>query len=491
MSITVYSGDTFQLAHDRLTEVATSLQRLGNDCDAATWYPALADDVLAKPLIWAASLEGALLADLIWFAAASAAVLGDHLEQAQRWYEGADDAVRQVMVATSDAVYATVAQAIGTAAQLGAGAALALLSSPAGLAGVTVVALGGAALVGTGAIDGEDVARLGEHAGATVMNHLGPLLSNPQTVLLLRGLVSASDDIINQAGGYPFALAASAVGAPLMMFLSRGGVRDSRDLAGRAYRAIDGGKPNEFTVRQRESESRLAPTSVREVVDHIPPSVDGEPQVRITEYRTATGERAFHVSVAGTSSPALGGENVLDNLSNLDAYAGIGNESIAAVEEAMREAGITSHDAVMVSGYSQGAMITTHLAASGEWNVTSVVLAGSPTHGNAVPDEIPVVQLEHSNDPITALQGHVQAPRGDVAVVVRNTHPQGVPPGGEPLAGHALNEYRATASEYDGLDSEHDAAHRAQTLAPLAGAEAVRTTDYIITRGAQAKPWLS
>ena len=483
MTVVVYSGDSFALANDRLDEAAASFRRLAGDCESAAWYPALADHVLAKPTIYLASLESVLLIEGLHLVSSKADLVGDHLVQAREWYESADQFVVDAMENITEFAYVAGAELLTWVGRAGAGALVMFLANPGGQALLAGVLAGGGVLVSTGVVDSDEVkAQLGE-LGQLASDQLGPLLSNPVTVMFLRGLVSSSDDIANNAIYDTVIPAPIAAGAgSLLTILGVGPLRDARDIAGRSKQAIQGDRSPNLQVSAQRTAPRAAPSSVRQVVDHIPRSQDGSAQVRISTYRNQQGKEVHLVSVAGTSSGELGGDNVFDNLSNLAAYAGDDDQSIAAVELAMAEAGIEPGDEVVFSGYSQGALVVTRLAESGQWQVKSVVTAGSPAHGNEIPGDIPVVQLEHNNDPITALQGIPDPPRNQVALVVRNTHPGGVPPGSNPLAGHMFDEYQLTADQYDQLEGEYNAAHRERTLAALQDAEVVSSTDYTITR---------
>ncbi len=483
MTVLVYSGDSFALANDRLDEASASFHRLASDCDSAAWYPPLADHVLAKPVIQLASVEGMLLVEGLRLVSSKADIVGDHLVQARQWYEEADQFVVDVMENITEFAYVAGAELVSWVGKAGAGALVMFLASPGGQAVLAGVLASGGVLVGTGAVDPNEVKAQLAQLGQQATDQLGPLLSNPVTVMFLRGLVSSSDDLANNAI-YDTVIPGpvSGAAATLLTILGVGPLRDSRDIAGRSRRAIQGNQQTTLEVSAQRTAPRAAPTSVRQVIDHIPRSVDGQAQVRISTYRDQHGKEVHLVSVAGTSSGELGGENVFDNLSNLAAYAGDDDQSVAAVEKAMAEAGIQPGDAVVFSGYSQGALVITRLAESGQWQVQSVVTAGSPAHGNEIPGHIPVVQLEHNNDPITGLQGIADPPRNQVALVVRNTHPEGVPPGSDPLTGHMFDEYQLTADQYDQLDGKYNVAHRDRTLAALSDVEVVRSVDYTITR---------
>ncbi len=62
---------------------------------------------------------------------------------------------------------------------------------------------------------------------------------------------------------------------------------------------------------------------------------------------------------------------------------------------------------IMTVGFSQGGIVAAAIAASGEYNVTQVVTAGSPIAGYVkdMPEGINVLSLEQLGDPIPQLDG--------------------------------------------------------------------------------------
>lgn len=471
MTVISYNGDSFSVASAALAGIGDDLNRLATGCEAEHWYPAGSDELVSALFIGGGAAEASLLIETLRLAAGSAAMLADHLRLAQDWYEQADATVREAIMMVSDEIVANIATTVVGLATIGAGAVIGALASPAGMAIAFTV-------IGTGI--------LAHHAGVLPepdavaswgSDVLAPVLASPMGALAVRAFVSAGDEIVTGLAGFQLR---TPIGTPIR---APGGFDSPQTVSGSISAMtdrIDG--RSEFDLRSEPRDPAAAPESIAEVVGSIPPSVDGEPQVVITEYLAADGSTTYLVSVAGTSSAGYGGDNVFDLRGNVAAYGALDRESVAAVDAVMREHGITADDAVVFAGYSQGALVTTALAASGDWSTQSMVTIGSPTHGNVVPGDVPIVQIEHANDPIVALNGLPQAPANDVSVVVRNPHPQGIGPGGDPLAGHAFDTYLTTAGEYDALTDPQDIAHREQVLAPLAGATAGSATAYTITR---------
>ncbi|WP_144785153.1 hypothetical protein [Microbacterium sp. BH-3-3-3] len=76
-----------------------------------------------------------------------------------------------------------------------------------------------------------------------------------------------------------------------------------------------------------------------------------------------------------------------------------------AVMQAMQDAGVPPGSDVVWSGFSQGGIMAGNLAADGAvpYNTIGVVTNGSPIDGFNIPDNIPVMQVEHVSDPVAKL----------------------------------------------------------------------------------------
>jgi hypothetical protein len=453
--------ETSQLgtAAARLQEIADGTLSMSTRLASANWIPANAWATTAGPQIAIIGAEAALISSAVAGISEFTGGVAAHLTQAQAWYEAADAAAVAAITEVSDAIVAALVYTATTLVAQTALAAIPFLLSPAGMA-ITVGALAaGAGLQHAGVVpDGEDV--------AAWWNDNQHKLANPLTVLLVRTGVSAGDEVVNSfVGGFHAFSSPEEVAGALAAVL-----------------AVTTPSNMQVTAAKRDEPAGQV-SSMADLAATIPATDANGPHASITEYVRDDGSTVHVVSVAGTSSPELGdGTNGMDNLSNLAAYAGSDTESLAAVKTAMGEAGINEGDEVVFVGYSQGALIVSQLAKSGTWNTSSVLLAGSPMHGNEIGGDVPVTQLEHDGDLITGLQGFTPQAQGDVSVVRRDPFPDGVPQGETILGPHSLTEYQQTAAGYDGVDDPQVAAQRAEALAPQPGATAVETTDFSFER---------
>lgn len=446
----------FGTAAAKLDGIEEGMAGLNLRLSTPAWFPANGWLTISGPQLGVISLEAQLLAGGMQSAAAFAGAAAEHLLQAQAWYEAADRAAVEAFTALSDAVVSTVVLSVVSIAATGALAAVPLLLSPAGIPLVLGTLATAGALEQAGVLPGGDdiVAWWDDN------QHL---LANPLSVLLVRSGVSAGDEIVNGLTGVPLFTSPNEVAGALAATFA----------LGTGPMLVSGAK---------RDEASSAPSSIADLVEAIPPTDPDGTNATITEYVRPDGSTVYVVSVAGTSSPGLGDENGMDNLSNLAAYGGSDAQSVGAVSDAMGQAGITAGDEVVFVGYSQGALVVSELAKTGTWDVASVVLAGSPVHGTSIGGEIPVTQLEHDGDLITGLQGITPGAQGDVSVVRRDPFPSGVPAGEGILAPHALAEYQQTAAGYDEVDDPKAVTQRDAVLAPVQGATAVTTTDFRFER---------
>ena len=77
-------------------------------------------------------------------------------------------------------------------------------------------------------------------------------------------------------------------------------------------------------------------------------------------------------------------------------------------DQALREAGASASDEVLLTGFSQGGMTAQALAANGDfrsrWKVAGVLSMGAPTSAyGGIPEDIPVLSVEDDNDVVPAV----------------------------------------------------------------------------------------
>lgn len=194
------------------------------------------------------------------------------------------------------------------------------------------------------------------------------------------------------------------------------------------------------------------------------------------------GSRQFAVYVPGTRTQLAGGFDPWDNQSNVELYTGQTSASYAATTAALDAAGAQPGDVVHAWGHSQGAMITSQLALSSDYDVRTNVTLGSPVEAE-VGDGTLSVGIRHIDDPIAALAGggHATPVGAPGSFVVETTFdPEtGLRDARNPA--HPLSAYLETAGRVDAADDPR-VARVHDVLAELGTATEVDATEFTARR---------
>ncbi|MDT5034814.1 MAG: hypothetical protein QOC94_4985 [Actinoplanes sp.] len=133
----------------------------------------------------------------------------------------------------------------------------------------------------------------------------------------------------------------------------------------------------------------------------------GEPdQIDVRVITHADGSKAYVVDIPGTKVWDLPGSHndALNDLgTNVHVLGGDVTARENGISEALRRAGATATDPVLLVGHSQGGMVAAQAAqdsASGrfDYNVTHVLTAGSPVARYDIPDNVQMLCLENEHD---------------------------------------------------------------------------------------------
>lgn len=245
-----------------------------------------------------------------------------------------------------------------------------------------------------------------------------------------------------------------------------------------------GGGAGVSHVRRLGGGRATAPTSLTQVIDRIP---QGEGRVRVERYRMPGGERRFVVYAAGTARDGAPDE-AWDARSNLELYARTRSASFDATMAAAADAGARPGDRVLLAGYSQGAMVASFVALSGEFEVPLLVTFGDPIQPDVGGGTLSVA-VRHLDDPVSALAGggHDAGVGAEGSFVASRASP-GAAFDGEGLLGqHALDAYRDTARLLDASPDPRMDAVRAR-FGELAHARSVEAVVYGADRGEAPDP---
>lgn len=158
------------------------------------------------------------------------------------------------------------------------------------------------------------------------------------------------------------------------------------------------------------------------------------------------------VTLPGTQGePGLeAGENPFDNYGNLEARVRDSRHVADAVADALRQAGTSADDAVILVGYSQGGIHAVNtgarLAEEGDFSIEMILTAGAPAGDRDVPAGVNVLHLEHGRDWVSGSDAASNPDTPD-RVTVTGTAP--VPDGDGLGPAHELDAYLDIAAQAD------------------------------------------
>jgi hypothetical protein len=415
--LTISGGETTSVATDELYSTAVQLELLTREASALRSSISAIDDVLTRSRIGDAS-RSALQAETDLDRAAMFLM---QVEVQSRFFAFAVSSAADGYTAVELMARRLVGGAIDEVG--GVVGSLAPVLAPAALAGAAGFALTG------------DQGR-------------NQLLSQPAVVAGIRAAVMGADDALLARSGVPRPVAAAlgdqglgVTGVPL--------AAAALGAVGRSMGMLEE-TPTRVTRAQTLPLAGIAsPSSFAERADRVPEpgALDGA-QVVIEKYEMPDGQVRAEVFIAGTVDfdPLAEGEP-WDMASNVSNAIGSGSGSYDSVVAAMREAGLTADTPVQLTGYSQGGGTAAQLAASGQFDVRGLVTFGGPTGQVPIPESVPTVIVEHSDDLVAALGG---AQENDHAIVVSRWATEGQDfAGAELLPGHQLTAYRETSALMD------------------------------------------
>lgn len=153
-----------------------------------------------------------------------------------------------------------------------------------------------------------------------------------------------------------------------------------------------------------------------------------------------------------------GAVNDLDTNIVLRLFPEVRTQYERAVMEAMRQAGITPTDPVLLVGFSQGGILAGHLAAnrSDEFNFQGVLAYGAPIDDMPIPPKTEVVSMQHHDDVVHTLDLTASPPDTDTWSTYSEPVPID-PKTGQPYPqAHDNEAYRQTALRLQAEDGSVD-----------------------------------
>ncbi|MHC2998152.1 hypothetical protein [Microbacterium sp. HJ5] len=306
--------------------------------------------------------------------------------------------------------------------------------------------------------------------------------------------VNAPGDLVREATeagfmvGFDLSVVGAAVGGVVLGGLALGlgitaGVGGFGRVPADARLTGRGGTPVTLASVTPAPTASVAPTGLASVAQRMPGA--GESRVRVERYTMPDGSREFAVYVAGMQTLAVGGDDPWDNLSNVQLYSGESSASYEATVQALHAAGAESGDVVHAFGHSQGAMIGSHLALEGGYDVQTLATFGSPIEAEVGPSTLSVA-IRHTDDPVSALAGAgSNGPVGAAGsfIVEREAHSDsGLDDFGVPA--HRMAAYTETAELIDASTDPRMGPVR-DVFDRLATAESVEVTEFAAERAGE------
>jgi hypothetical protein len=306
------------------------------------------------------------------------------------------------------------------------------------------------------------------------------LLTNPVTVALIREAAMSTDDYF----GGTLLLPPNVVHALGDDGLGVVGLSTSAALiAGLGSRAgLLTETPVSIKATQSSSQA-MAPQGFAERISRIPDSLESSDhaQIVVEKYSEVGAPDRFQVYIGGTVdfSPRAG-DDAFDMTSNIAGIAGLPAGSYVAVQKALAESGVTADTPIVFTGYSQGGLVASLLASSGEYNTQGIVTIGAPAGQVELPHDIPAVIIEHTDDLVPALGGTQS--NHDAVLVQRQAFAGREVPTDEMVPAHHLEYYLVTAHELDQARSDQVTTAAEQLDAFGHGATTITSTRYVATR---------
>jgi hypothetical protein len=247
------------------------------------------------------------------------------------------------------------------------------------------------------------------HLPVAVLTSALTLLKSGNAVLALQSLLTSDPELVDQLIN---ALLVTVAAKPLTALLL-----DSLLLDGHA------------TVRGAGTDSRpdvrKPPRGVADLMAALGLRSHGRHgEVDVKFLAGADGTRRVIVDIPGTKSwcPTPNGD-VTSLVTNVHAVLGVSTSYERGVLEAMRRAGVTRSDEVMLVGHSEGGMVAVQAARdairSSEFSVTHVITAGSPIGITAatLPRSVQVLALENATDLVPHLDGRPNPRTSNITTV--------------------------------------------------------------------------
>jgi len=195
------------------------------------------------------------------------------------------------------------------------------------------------------------------------------------------------------------------------------------------------------------TETRQPISTLADIGSRIQSIDESVGQILVETYVASNGSRTLLVYLPGTQSfSPIGGNNPFDLATDTALLTEPENsELLKAVAAALNQSGAKGAN-VIFAGYSLGGIAAAALAIQSGQTVSGVVTIGAPVGQFQLPENVPVLSIQHSNDPVPAASGETNPLTKNWATVSRSAE---LPLGTPALEAHDLDHYRETLAMVD------------------------------------------
>ncbi|GAA2870637.1 hypothetical protein MIAR_34210 [Microbacterium arabinogalactanolyticum] len=237
------------------------------------------------------------------------------------------------------------------------------------------------------------------------------------------------------------------------------------------------GDPPPVNVSMVRSEPVAPAAGLKDMMTRVPYESTG--QVAVEKYTMKDGSTRFVAYIDGTREMKPGTKEPWDSVSDWEMYMERRDAaSHEATLQAIAAAGARPGDKVDLVGYSQGAMIASHVAMDSPYKVGTVIVAGDPVDPALAPDQT-LIRLENGADPVNGLAlggaaGGTGSP--DSFTIERDGTRE------SPIDPHLYGPYVETASQADASQDPRMRALRERYFAELGEAVSVEQMEFSAER---------
>ncbi|BDZ40067.1 hypothetical protein [Microbacterium suwonense] len=237
------------------------------------------------------------------------------------------------------------------------------------------------------------------------------------------------------------------------------------------------GDPPAVEVSMVESRTVAPVAGLKESMERVPYGSKG--QVAVEKYTMKDGSKRFVAYIDGTREMKPGTSEPWDSVADWEMY--VDRRTAASHEatlKAIADAGAKPGDAVDLVGYSQGAMIASHIAMDSPYDVGTLIVAGDPVDPALTRDQT-LVRLENGADPVNGLAtggtaGGTGSP--DSFTVARTVDRN------SPIDPHLHGQYVGTAAQTDASRDPRVRTLHEKFFAELGEAASVERMEFSATR---------